>query len=224
MCVRTYKLSCNFAMMHFRFRSVVRVFVIVLLAAILSGCFFKRFAIRSPSGSANAVKAKFEPVKDVPIPSNSKLDHDRSLILNTPDRWTGRIVLEADPPMSKLFSYYGTEMPKLGWTPVARVLGGTSVLTFIRGERVVTVQIAPNSMSDGSVVTVTMTPRDPQNFSDVVPVARDAANPARHDSPPAYQQQYQAVSPVERSVQAEKLPPSSYRSQITKNEPTRYRR
>lgn len=208
-------------MVNFRFRSAGHGFVIVLFAAILSGCYFSKFAIRSPSGSANATKVKFEPVKDVPIPSNSKLDHDRSLILNTPDRWTGRIVLEADPPMSKLFAYYGTEMPKLGWTPVARVLGGTSVLTFIRGERVVTVQISPNSMTDGSVVTVTMTPRDPQNFSDVVPVARDGADPARYGSRPAYQQEYQAANPMDRSVQAEKLPPSSYRSQITANEPAR---
>ena len=207
-------------MIYPRFRSVFRVFVIVLFTAILSGCFFKKFAIRSPSGSANATKANFQPVKDVPIPSNSKLDNDRSLILNTADKWTGRIVLEAEPPMSKLFAYYGTEMRKLGWTPVARVMGETSVLTFMRGERVVTVQISPNTMSEGSVITVTMSPRDPQNYSDVVPVARDAKASPEGGAPPAYQQQYQASNAADRSVQAEKLPPATYSTQTS----SRYRR
>jgi len=203
-------------MHHPGFRNVFRVFLLVLFATILSGCFFKKFDIRSPSGSANAAKAKFEPVQDVPIPSNSKLDNDRSLILNTSDKWTGRIVLEAEPPMSKLFAYYGTEMQKLGWTPIARVMGESSVLTFVRGERVVTVQITPNAMSAGSVVTVTMSPRDPQHYSDVVPVARDNGSTRDGGIVPAYQQEYAG----ERSVQAEKLPPLSYPTQTS----TRYRR
>lgn len=203
-------------MIHPWFRSFLRGIAIILFAAILSGCFFKKFAIRSPSGSANATKAKFEPVRDVPIPSNSKLDNDRSLILNTADKWTGRIVLEAEPPMSKLFSYYGTEMGKLGWKPVARVMGETSVLTFVRGERVVTVQITPNTMTEGSVVTVTMSPRDPQNFSDVVPVARDTDG----RSSAATVRDSRAMQVRDRSVQAERLPPASYPTQTS----TRYRR
>lgn len=207
-------------MKHPWFRSIFRGFVIVLFAVILSGCFFKKFAIRSPSGSANATKVKFEPVQDVPIPSNSKLDHDRSLILNTADRWTGRIVIEAEPPMSKLFAYYGTEMRKLGWTPIARVMGETSVLTFIRGDRVVTIQITPNTMSEGSVVTLTMSPRDPQHYSDVVPVARDRVGPLEGDASARNAPNYQPTAVPDRSVQAEKLPTLGYPTQTS----TRYRR
>lgn len=208
-------------MNHPRFRSVLRVFVIVLFVATLSGCFFKKFAIRSPSGSANATKAKFQPVQDVPIPSNSKLDNERSLILNTAEKWTGRIVLEAEPPMSKLFTYYGTEMPKLGWTPIARVMGETSVLTFMRGERVVTVQIASNTMSDGSVITVTMSPRDPQNYSDVVPVARDSKDGVTDNNAATQNaRDDKTVQAYDRSVQSDKLPPLSYPTQTS----TRYRR
>ena len=201
-------------MNHPRFQSIARGIAVVLFAAILSGCFFKKFDIRSPSGSANATKAKFEPVRDVPIPSNSKLDNDRSLILNTADKWTGRIVLEAEPPMSKLFTYYGTEMRKLGWVPVARVMGETSVLTFLRGERVVTVQIEPNMMTEGSVVTVTMSPRDPDHHTDIVPVARET------HAAPAYTQEIHSDGRQERSVQAERLPPLTYPAQTS----TRYRR
>lgn len=208
-------------MIHSRFRRVLHGLVIVLFAAILSGCFIKKFDIRSPSGSANASKVKFEPVQDVPIPSNSKLDNDRSLILNTADKWTGRIVLEAEPPMSKLFAYYGAEMRKLGWMPVARVMGETSVLTFMREERVVTVQITPNTMSEGSVVTVTMSPRDPQHYSDVVPVARGANGPTPAAATyPAYQRRYGASVADDRSVQAERLPPPGYPTQTG----ARYRR
>lgn len=207
-------------MKHRWFRSIQHCFFIVLFAAVLSGCIFNKFAIRSPSGSANANKAKFQPVQDVPIPSNSKLDNDRSLILNTADNWTGRIVLEAETPMSKLFTYYGVEMRKLGWTPVARVMGETSVLTFTRAERVVTVQISPNVLSEGSVVSVTMSPRDPQNYSDVVPVARDKKDPAGSDAAVANSQQYDTTEIPDSSVQAERLPPLNYSNRTS----SRYRR
>ena len=112
--------------------------------------------------------------------------------------------------MSKLFAYYGTEMRRLGWTPVARVMGETSVLTFIRGDRVVTIQITPNTMTEGSVVTLTMSPRDPQHYSDVVPVAREKEGLAGGDASAAYSQQYRRTNVRDRSVHAERLPPQTY--------------
>jgi hypothetical protein len=49
-------------------------------------------------------------------------------------------------------------MRSFGWQPVASIMGETSVLTFVQGQRAATVQIRPATFM-GSVVTVTMAPR-----------------------------------------------------------------
>jgi hypothetical protein len=135
-----------------------------LLAFFLAGCFFNTAKIRSPRGGTNAEAAKFEPVHDIPIPANSNLDHDKSLVLSTKEQWIGRMVLDVESSMAKVFSYYASHMAGLGWEPVSSILAENSVLTFVRGERVATVQIVPGTLS-GSVVTVTMTPRQPPDLA-----------------------------------------------------------
>ena len=60
--------------------------------------------------------------------------------------------------MSQLFAYYGDQMQGFGWQPVASIMGETSVLTFVQGDRAATVQISSATLG-GSVITVTMAPR-----------------------------------------------------------------
>lgn len=129
----------------------------IVAALLASGC-SNQSLIQSPKGSADAETAKFEPIRDIPIPAGSSLDNDRSLILSNEKEWTGRLVLEADPAMPKLFAYYAQHMRSFGWRPVASIMGETSVLTFVQGQRAATVQIEP-AMLFGSIVTVTMAPR-----------------------------------------------------------------
>lgn len=129
----------------------------IIAAFLVPGC-SSQTLIQSPKGSADAESAKFEPIRDIPIPEGSSLDNDRSLILSNEKEWTGRLVLEADPGMPKLFAYYAQHMRSFGWQPVASIMGETSVLTFVQGQRAATVQIKP-AMLFGSVVTVTMAPR-----------------------------------------------------------------
>lgn len=156
--------------------------ILAIAAAFLaSGC-SNQSLIQSPKGSADAEMARFEPIRDIPIPAGSSLDNDRSLILSNEKEWTGRLVLEADPPMPKLFAYYAQNMRSFGWQPVASIMGETGVLTFVQGQRAATVQIRP-AMFTGSVVTVTMAPR----HGDVLTGERAASD---------------------RSVQTDRLPPS----------------
>ena len=132
--------------------------VMTVAALLLAGGCANQSLIQGPKGSADAETAKFEPIRDIPIPTGSTLDNDKSLILSNEKEWTGRVVLKADPPMPKLFAYYAQQMRSLGWQPVASVMGETGVLTFVQGARAATVQIKPG-MFTGSIVTVTMAPR-----------------------------------------------------------------
>ena len=127
--------------------------------------------IESPKGSGTADAARFEPIRDVPIPSGSTLDNDRSLILSNDEEWTGRLVLNANPAMPQLFAYYQKQMQTFGWQPITSIMGETGVLTYIKGNRAATVQIKPATFR-GSVVTVTMAPRhalDPSGLQTASP-------------------------------------------------------
>lgn len=126
-------------------------------ALMLSAC-ANQSLIQGPKGSAGADTARFEPIRDIPIPTGSTLDNDRSLILSNEKEWTGRLVMKSDPAMPQLFAYYAKQMPGFGWEPVASIMGETSVLTYVQGSRAATVQIKPGTLT-GSVVTVTMAPR-----------------------------------------------------------------
>jgi len=156
--------------------------ILAAVALLLAGGCANQSLIQGPKGASDAETAKFEPIRDIPIPTGSTLDNDKSLILANDKEWTGRVVLKADPSMPKLFAYYGQQMRNLGWQPVASVMGETGVLTFVQGARAATVQIKP-AMFGGSIVTVTMAPRhDASGFGT------------------------QAVVP-DQSIQAERLPP-----------------
>jgi hypothetical protein len=137
-------------------RSSATLFALFTLT-LIAGC-ANQSLIQSPKGSADAETAKFEPIRDVPIPAGASLDNDRSLILSNDREWTGRLVLKADPPMPKLFAYYAQQMRSFGWQPVASIMGEMSVLTFVQWQRAATVQIKPATFM-GSIVTITMAPR-----------------------------------------------------------------
>lgn len=128
------------------------------VAALLVAACTNQSLIQGPKGSAGADTARFEPIRDIPIPTGSTLDNDKSLILSNEREWTGRLVMKADPSMPQLFAYYAKQMRSFGWEPVASIMGETSVLTYVQGQRAATVQIRPATLQ-GSIITVTMAPR-----------------------------------------------------------------
>lgn len=162
-------------------KPALAVLVATLAVALVAGC-SNQSIIQSPKGSDGADTARFEPIRDIPIPTGSTLDNDRSLILSNEREWTGRLVIKADPSMPQLFAYYMKQMQSFGWQPVASIMADTSVLTYVQGQRAATVQIKP-AMLQGSIVTVTMAPRH----------SADMAGS-------------QALTP-DRSIQSDSLPP-----------------
>lgn len=115
----------------------------------------------TPSGNADGksgIEQNFSLLTDIPIPPDSTLDVDRSLILGDLDRWTGRIVLNVGQDATPTFALYQTQMPNFGWDPIMSVQAGISVLSFTRGERAATVQIESRTLG-GSTTTITVAPR-----------------------------------------------------------------
>jgi len=110
------------------------------------------------STTKSSTPAGYQPVSDVPIPSGTKINTDKSLIMGQGDNWVGRMVLVTDRPSTQTYTYYQEQMPTFGWAQVSGVQGKTGIMTFTRGERAATLEINPGTLS-GSEVAITVSPR-----------------------------------------------------------------
>ena len=116
----------------------------------------------SPDQSRQGKAARTEPFaqfKDIPIPGGAEMDMERTIILGSQDAWTGRVHLRVNMSATKLFEFYKLEMSGFGWREITSVRAIISVLTYERDSRVATIQILSSKIK-GTVVTVTMSPKD----------------------------------------------------------------
>jgi hypothetical protein len=100
----------------------------------------------------------FTKFTDIPMPSNSTLDLDRSIIFGASDAWTGRLVLNAGGNPAQMYDFYEREMPNFGWSKVTVVRADVSVLVYDRENRVATIKLTGGSFS-GSTVDITVSPK-----------------------------------------------------------------
>ena len=119
-----------------------------------------------PAGSP---AAEFRPVTDIPIPEDASLDTERSLILSSRDRWTGRVVMKVGMSAAKAFAFYQQEMPNFRWIPIMSVQSEISVLAFTRDDRAATVQVQRRTIG-GALITITIAPRQADRPVKVQPV------------------------------------------------------
>lgn len=134
--------------------------VIPLLAAVLLGACEQTAGIAPtatpPSGDAGGAPG-IPQFNDVLVPPGAKLYVERTIILGE-NPWYGQLALgvSGDPPA--LFEQYRRDMPGLGWQEVTSIRAAVSTLTFMRDDRVATVQIQASRLR-GSEVMITVSPR-----------------------------------------------------------------
>lgn len=112
----------------------------------------------SAEGGAQEDRGNLTQFTDIAIPSGAKMNVDRSLVLGSQESWTGRIHLESTQTPSAVFEVYRREMPGFGWTELSIVRSASNLLTYVRDDRVTTIEIVKSNIS-GSSVTITMVPR-----------------------------------------------------------------
>jgi hypothetical protein len=94
---------------------------------------------------------------DLPMPPQSRLDTENSIILGAGEDWTGRVLIQTPNSPESAFDYYRKELPGHGWQEITAVRAATSVLTYVRDGRVATVQLT-RSTSGGTDISVTVSP------------------------------------------------------------------
>ncbi len=142
-----------------RKRPSLRAYALAIVAVMALGACTQGAKLQPTStGEKSEIERSFSLLTDVPIPPDSTLDVERSLILGDLDRWTGRIILNVGQSSTAAFALFQSQMPNFGWERIMSVQADVSVLSFTRGDRAATVQIESRTLG-GSTVAVTVAPR-----------------------------------------------------------------
>lgn len=115
-------------------------------------------AIAAPQAGTSESGVRLVQVTDVPMPRDSKVDEDASMVIGGGNRWLGRLVLRVRTNAAETYNYYYNGMVRLGWTRMSAIQSKVSMLVFTQGERVASVQIKGGL--GGSTVTLVVTTRD----------------------------------------------------------------
>ncbi|MCW9033847.1 MAG: hypothetical protein OQJ97_06460 [Rhodospirillales bacterium] len=98
---------------------------------------------------------------DIPVPNNVSMNVERTIVLGATGAWLGRLVLSSQDETTKLFDFYKTEMPGMGWHEMTAVRAIHSVMSYSRLGRIATIQIHPGKVSTSEVVITASPERAP---------------------------------------------------------------
>ena len=104
-----------------------------------------------------AEQLSFAKFKDIPIPDGSIMDMNNTVIFGSDDEWFGRLSLIPNLSHAETFDFFRYEMPNLNWKEITNVRSTSSVLSYEKENRVVTIQIT-NSYGK-TLCSVNMSPK-----------------------------------------------------------------
>jgi len=111
------------------------------------------------SSSSQSVPVPATQFTDIPVPTNSRLEMGRTLILGAREEWTGRAFFETPYSVNDLFDFYKREMPNFAWTEVSSARSESSVIVYSRVSRIATIHIVGKSMfAGGATVNILVAP------------------------------------------------------------------
>mgnify|MGYP000155003135 FL=1 len=148
--------------MNIRLKHKVYKFVLLFAFIFMTACSGKVPLIASgvsgPEGLP-AEEASFAKFNDLPMPGNSKMNLEKSLVFGADSEWFGRLNLIVNLSGAEVFDFYQYEMPNFGWREITSIRSDVSLITYERGGRIANVRM-DSSSTRGTEVWVTVSPRD----------------------------------------------------------------
>ena len=89
-----------------------------------------------------AEQLSFAKFKDIPIPDGSVMDMNNTVIFGSDEEWFGRLALVPNLSHAETFDFFRYEMPNLNWKEITNVRSTSSVLSYEKEQRIVTIQIS----------------------------------------------------------------------------------
>jgi len=135
--------------------------ILFLIIVLLGACTRNGVPLLSTSVSGveglPAEQLSFAKFKDIPIPDGSLMDMKNTVIFGSDDEWFGRLSLVPNLSHAETFDFFRYEMPNLNWKEITNVRATSSVLSYERDNRIVTIQIA-NSYGK-TICSINMSPK-----------------------------------------------------------------
>ena len=102
----------------------------------------------------------FAQFQDIPIPENSMMIVEKTLLLGEKENWIGRLVITNPIKPAKVFDFFKQKLVDYNWVEITSVRSSTSILTYSLDKRVMTIQIEPINYSNTyqSTISITMSP------------------------------------------------------------------
>ena len=110
--------------------------------------------VKGPEGDPGS-ELNLAEFDDIPIPLNSKLDKEKSIIISRNKGWLGRLTFDTSEKQISVFDFFRNELPKFGWKKLSEVSSDSSLLNYQNQSRIASIQISDNTFF-GSNVSITV--------------------------------------------------------------------
>ena len=120
-----------------------------------------KLGVTQDGKSIAATNQTFTEFQDIPIPDNSTMDVEKTLLLGEKQNWIGRLFLNTTLQPEEVFNFFKLNLIKYDWEEITSVRSSISVLTYSLNERIMTIQIAPISYStrNATAIHIVMSPK-----------------------------------------------------------------
>ena len=88
---------------------------------------------------------------DFPLPEDSEIQMDNTVILGSGDMWAGQIILLSESSPVELIKYFTESAKSSGWNLASSTISEKVLLVFNKDERIATVEISKDKRSLFSV-------------------------------------------------------------------------
>ncbi len=130
-----------------------------IFALFLASCLGESLVpVKGPEGNPE-LELNFSQFDDIPIPINSKLIREESIIISRKVGWSGRLVFETSENQIEVFDFFRNELPKFGWKKISEISSESSLLNYQNNQRFASFQIFEKTLF-GSKVKITVTEVD----------------------------------------------------------------
>ena len=103
------------------------------------------------------VNARLNEISDIPIPSKSIIDLEKTFILGKGDDWMGRLALINKEDVAKIYSFFSIEMTKFSYKEKSSIRSDVSTLIFENKKKTIFIKISKIKFGK-SYIEITATP------------------------------------------------------------------
>jgi hypothetical protein len=115
----------------------------------------------APDGTVTTSEPEpgYTQIPDMPFPGGSQMNLDRTFIVGSGESWYGQVVIETSSGANTAFDFYKQKLAEYGWQELSSVRALTSVLTYMRSNRILAIQIIQQRLGQSEIV-ITVSPRE----------------------------------------------------------------